>query len=339
MIVNSIFFKLGKKESLTALEMTSIMESVMTGVLRDAEIEEFLLLLREKGEAPLEIAAAAKVMRQHAHKLSKRYPELLDTCGTGGDAKHTLNISTLSALTAASMGVKVGKHGNRSVSSQCGSADLLEALGIKIDLPVETIESCIEQVNFGFFFAPKFHEATKYAMPARKKLGGKTLFNLLGPLSNPAGALYQVVGVYEERLVETLAQTLLELGSKRALVVHGADGLDEITLCGETKIAELDNGKVKTYTVSPSDLGLKKVDLKEIQCQTRETCKHAALEVLRGVQGAHSDIVTLNTAAGLYVTGKAGSLREGVEAAREHLHSGKAYETLENIASLTQGLE
>ncbi len=336
MIVNDVFFKLGKKEPLSPADMTHMMEAIMTGVLRDPEIEEFLLLLRDKGETAEEIAAAAKVMRQHALKLTRRYAELLDTCGTGGDAKHTLNISTLSALTAASMGVKVGKHGNRSVSSQCGSADLLEALGVRIDLPVPAIEACIDQNNFGFFFAPKFHEATKYAMPARKKIGGKTLFNLLGPLSNPAGALYQLIGVYDERLVGTLAKTLLELGSKRALVVHGKDGLDEITTCDETRVAELDKGRVKSYTVSPGDLGIKKARLENIQCLTLDDCKAAAMGVLKGERGAHGDIVFLNTGAALYVAGKAASLKEGVEAVRKHLASGAAYGALERIASFTR---
>lgn len=336
MIVKDIFFKLGKKESLTPLEITRVMEALMTGALRDSEIEEFLLLLREKGETPEEVAAAARVLRRHALKLSKRYETLLDTCGTGGDAKHTLNISTLSAITAASMGVKVGKHGNRSVSSQCGSADLLEALGVRIDLPVPAIEASIEENNFGFFFAPRFHEATRYAMPARKKIAGKTLFNLLGPLANPAGALTQLIGVYEERCVEMLAQTLLELGSQRALVVHGSDGLDEITTCDRTQIAELDRGKVKTYTVSPGDFGLKKVRLADIRCPEKRDCKVAAVNVLKGEKGAHTDIVALNTGAALYVAGKAASIKEGVCAAAEHLGSGDAYETLERIASFSQ---
>ncbi|OGW82539.1 MAG: anthranilate phosphoribosyltransferase [Omnitrophica bacterium RIFCSPHIGHO2_02_FULL_51_18] len=339
MRLNDVFFKLGKKENLSPVEMIDLMQAIMTGVLRDPEIEEFLSLLRDKGETAEEIASAARVMRGHGLKLRSRHPELLDTCGTGGDSKNTLNVSTLSAIAAASMGVKIAKHGNRSVSSQCGSADILEALGVRIDLPVPAIETCIDRHNFGFFFAPKFHEAAKYAMPARKKIGGKTLFNLLGPLSNPAGALYQVIGVYEERLVETFAQTLLELGSKRALVVHGKDGLDEITICDDTNIAELDQGKVKSYTVSPADFQIKKAGLADIQCRTKEECKNAAVRVLRGEPGAHSDIVALNTGAALYVAGKAGSLKEGMDAAKAHLVRGAAYRTLEKIASFTQEIQ
>ncbi len=335
-MIKPVLAKLQKKEALTPAEMTGAMEAIMTGAAVDAEIEAFLTGLREKGETVAEITAAARVMRQHALKLSKHFPDLLDTCGTGGDARHTFNISTLSAIVAASAGVQVGKHGNRSVSSTCGSADLLEALDMKIDLPVPAIERSIETVGFGFFFAPQFHQATRFAMPARKRIQGKTLFNLLGPLSNPGGALHQLIGVYDEKLVKVIAEVLRELGAKRALVVHGMDGLDEITLCERTSVAELDGGKIRAYSLAPEELGLKRAALSDLQCASREAAKEIALEVLEGKPGPKTDVVCLNAGAALYIAGKVKTIREGLELAKELIETEEAYDKLEEIRSFTR---
>lgn len=323
---------------LSADQMKTMMQKLMSGQMPDADIEAFLLGLRERGETAVEIAAAAQVMRENAVKLPKTFPDLLDTCGTGGDGLKTLNVSTLSAFVAAAAGARVAKHGNRSVSSVCGSADLLEMLGVKIGLSPQSVAECLEKTRFGFFFAPVFHPAVKAAMPARKKLGGKTLFNVLGPLSNPAGASFQIVGVYEDRLVGLVAQALQKLGLKRALVVHGKDGLDEITLSAETKIAELKDGAVSEYTVSPEDFNLKREPLENLRCQTPEENLRAAREVFNGDNGAPKKIVCLNAAAALYVAGLAHSIKEGVLLAMDAIDSGKAAKTCKAVAELTQKL-
>jgi len=328
--------KLKDRQPLSPEEMTSAMATIMSGAASDADIEAFLTALHEKGETVSEIAAAALAMRRNSLKLSKPYSDLLDTCGTGGDAKNTLNVSTLSAIIAASVGVRVAKHGNRSVSSTCGSADLLEMLGVVIDLPVSAIGDMIESTGFGFFFAPKFHPATRFAMPARKKIGGKTLFNILGPLSNPAGAAYQVIGVYEERLVEIIAQVLLKLGLERALVVYGMDGVDEISLSSDTKVAELKDGQIRSYVTGPEAFGLKRFPLSEFQCASKEECKQAALKVLKSDEGPKTDLVCLSAGAAIYTAGRAASIKKGFESAKEFVLSGRAYKKLEDIISFSQ---
>ncbi len=328
--------KLRQKKALTPLEMKSFMENLMTGKVPDQEIESFLLLLRKKGETADEIAAAAQVMRENAVKLPKNFPDLLDTCGTGGDGQKTLNISTLSALTACAAGARVAKHGNRSVSSVCGSADLLEMLGVKIDFPAEKVAQSLEKTGFGFFFAPVFHPAVKAAMPARKRIQGKTLFNILGPLSNPAKAPYQIVGVYEERLVELVSKALKKLGCLRAMVVYGMDGLDEISISGETKIAELKDGEISTYKAVPEDFGLKRESMESIRCQTPEDAKKAALKVLKGDSGAFSKIVSLNAAAALYTAGKVKSIKQGLLMAMETLEKGLVEKKLKQITDFSK---
>jgi anthranilate phosphoribosyltransferase len=331
MQITNLDAKLNKGESLSGPEMTGAMEEIISGTLETGQIEGFLLALRKKGESVTEIAAAARVMRAHALKLSRSYPELLDTCGTGGDGKYTLNVSTLAALVACAAGARVAKHGNRSVSSVCGSADLLELLGVAVDLEPAAVERMISATGFGFFFAPRFHPAVKHAMPARKNIKGKTLFNILGPLSNPAGACHQLLGVYEERLVETCAGVLGELGSKRALVVHGADGLDEISISGTTIVAELTEGVVNTYTISPEEFGISKAPAEALYCAKKEENKECALQILKGRPGPGFDIVRLNAAAALYAAGKAVSIQEGVLAATKALISGAAFKKLEEI--------
>lgn len=328
-----VFSKLKKKESLAVGEMTGVMEAIVTGAVSDDEIEQLLLYLRAKGESVTEIAAAARVMRAHALKLSREFAGLLDTCGTGGDAKGTLNVSTLAALAAAAAGVKVAKHGNRSVSSHCGSADILEALGITVDLEISALEASLEKHDFAFLFAPKFHPAMRYAMPARKRIQGKTLFNVLGPLSNPANARFQLVGVYEERLVPIIANVLAELGTERALVVYGTDGIDELSLSAETVIGELKDGKVTVSRVSPPDLGLKRCALKEFQCSSKEAAVSAAKRVLKGERGPQTDLVALNTGAALYAAGRVKSIREGYQSASSLIESGAAGKKSDELAA------
>lgn len=326
-------------KSLSASEMKILMKNLMAGQMSDADIEKFLLDLRERGETAIEIASAAEVMRENAVRLPKTFPDLLDTCGTGGDGLRTLNVSTLAALVAAAAGARVAKHGNRSVSSVCGSADILEKLGMKIDLSPQQVADCIDRTHFGFFFAPNFHPAVKAAMPARKRIQGKTLFNIIGPLSNPAGAAFQIVGVYENRLVPIVAQALLKLGSQRALVVHGKDGLDEISLNGETLIAELKNGEIFEYTVVPEDFSMKRESLESLRCLTVEQNVEMARRVLAGDSSAATKIVCLNAAAALYVAGKAGSIKEGVLAAMDVFESGRAKKTFNAVVKFTQGMK
>jgi anthranilate phosphoribosyltransferase len=331
--------QLRQRKTLSAPEMKSLMRGVMSGEVEDKDIEDMLLVMRERGETAVEIAAAALVMRENALKFPKEFPDLLDTCGTGGDGLKTLNVSTLAALTASAAGARVAKHGNRSISGICGSADLLEILGVRVDLPPATVAECLEKTGFGFFFAPLFHPAVKAAMPARKRIQGKTLFNILGPLSNPAGAQCQIMGVYEERLVAIAAEALKKLGCVRAMVVHGMDGLDEISLSGETKVAELKEGRIISYTVVPEDFSLKREPLENIRCLTVLDAKNAAIKVLSGDNGAPTKIVCLNAAAALYVSGKAHSIKEGILLAMDALDAGLVDKKLKIVAEFSKGVQ
>ncbi len=337
-LVADTLIRMGKGRSLTAPQMTSVMEAIVAGLVQDTQIEQFLLALREKGESVDEITAAAKVMRKAAVKLPKKFPDLLDTCGTGGDGQHTLNISTLSALVACAAGAQVAKHGNRSVSSVCGSADLLEMMSVKIDLSPDKVAECITKTGFGFFFAPQFHPATRHAMPARKKIQGKTIFNLLGPLANPAEARYQLLGVYSATLVMPMAQALVHLGVERALVVHGHDGLDEISLSGKTTICEVRGKEISQYDVVPEDFNLKRESLDSLRCATKDASYKASLLVLEGDQNAALKIVSLNAAAALYTCGKTKTIKEGVLMALDTLSSGSAKKKLAAIVSFGKEL-
>jgi anthranilate phosphoribosyltransferase len=328
--------KLDKKVPLTASEMGAVMGQIVTGEASDEQIENFLLSLRKKGETAIEIASAAAVMRKHATRLPLEIPDLLDTCGTGGDEKGTINVSTLSALVACAAGARVAKHGNRSVSSVCGSADLLELLGVKVDLGPEQVAACIETTGFGFFFAPKFHPAMRYAMPARKRIRGKTVFNVLGPLSNPAGATHQLLGVYEARLVPLLAQVLLKLGSRRAMVVHGADGVDEISLSGPTRVAEIREGKIEEYEMTPEDFNMKREPVANLRVASKEESCAAAQRVIAGDNNAASKIVCLNAAAALYLAEKCRSVKEGMLLAMNALENGLVEKKLRQIVRTTQ---
>ena len=308
------------------------------GRLMDGELDEpmkaaLLIALAMKGEAVSEIAGAAAAMRRRVVPIPHQIDDLVDTCGTGGDGKGTFNISTAAAIVAAAAGVKVAKHGNRSVSSRSGSADVLEALGVSIETEPESASRALAEVGLAFLFAPRLHPAMKEVMPVRRALGVRTLFNVLGPLTNPAGARRQVMGVYSEHLVEPIAHVQRELGAVHALVVHGNDGLDEITTTGPTQVAEVVGNEVRTYEVAPEDFGLDRVQ-PEALLGGEPTENAATMErVLAGDEGPLADITALNTGAALYVAGRAEGLRNGVEQAQATLRSGRAAEFLEALRS------
>ena len=331
--------KLKTKISLTEKESEEVFTEIMSGKVETDEIADFLLALKNKKESIDEITGAARVMRKFATKISAKNEKLLDTCGTGGDGKNTFNISTISALVAAAAGASVAKHGNKAVSSKCGSADLLEALGVGIDVDKEKVEKCINEIGIGFLFAPKLHLAMKYASLARKKIKTRSIFNILGPLTNPAGAKYQLLGVYDEALVTVMAEVLKKLGSERALVVHGKDGLDEITTTAETKVAELKNGKVSTYLIKPEDFGLTRANEADLKGGDFALNRDIALQILGGKttsdMGRKKDIVVLNAGAAIYVTGLADSLSVGIEMASRAIDSGAALKKLERLKELT----
>ena len=317
-------------------EMLSLMRQIMQGEVSAAQIAGILVGLRVKKETIGEISAAAFVMREFASKVPVTKREhLVDTCGTGGDAAHTFNISTASALVAAAAGAQVAKHGGRSVSSTCGSADVLEALGVNLNLTPEQVGRSIDQIGIGFMFAPNFHGAMKYAAPVRRELGVRTLFNVLGPLTNPAGADNQVMGVFHPDLVGIQARVLQRLGSRHVLVVNGSDGLDEITISGASNIAELKDGEVSEYTVKPQDFGLKTAPLDSIRVANAEEAKAMLLGVLDNLPGAAHDIVLLNAGAAIYVAGLSATLAEGVKKAAEVISSGAAKHKLAQLIQIS----
>jgi anthranilate phosphoribosyltransferase len=317
-------------------EMLSLMRQIMKGEVSPAQIAGILVGLRVKKETIGEISAAAFVMREFATKVPvKKSEHLVDTCGTGGDAAHTFNISTASALVAAAAGAQVAKHGGRSVSSTCGSADVLEALGVNLNLTPEQVGHSIDQIGIGFMFAPNFHGAMKYAAPVRRELGVRTLFNVLGPLTNPAGADNQVMGVFHPDLVGIQARVLQRLGSRHVLVVNGSDGLDEITISGPTNIGELKDGQVNEYTVQPQDFGLKSAPLDSIRVATVDEAKAMLLGVLENQPGAARDIVQLNAGAAIYASGITATLGDGVKKAAEIIASGAAKQKLAQLIQLS----
>lgn len=318
-------------------EMASCMAEIMEGRATDAQIGAFLSALRMKGETVGEIAGAVRIMRDKALKI--RAPEgVIDTCGTGGDMSGTFNISTTTALLVAAAGVPVAKHGNRSVSSHSGSADVLEALGVKIDLPPEKVERCLFETNFGFLFAPLFHPAMKFAVGPRKEMGIRTVFNVLGPLTNPAGARRQIVGVFSDALTEPLAEVLGNLGALDAMVLHGEDGLDEITISDGTRISRFRGGKVETFYIVPEDFGFVRADIGAIVGGDKKRNAEITLSVLRGDRGPQRDTVILNAAAALVVSGIASGFAAAREHAEETLDSGKALRKLEEIRKATTTL-
>lgn len=318
-------------------EMLSVMRQIMGGEMTPAQIAGILMGLRVKKETIGEIAASAQVMREFATKVPVADRDrLVDTCGTGGDAAHTFNVSTASALVAAAAGAKVAKHGGRSVSSKSGSADVLEALGVNLDLAPEAVARCIDEVGIGFMFAPNFHGAMKHAAPVRRELGVRTLFNILGPLTNPAGATRQLLGVFHPDLVGIQVRVLERLGSRHALVVHGTDGLDEITLAGETLVGELKDGSVSEYVVSPAQFGLAAVPTDAVRVADAAQAKSMLLAVLENTPGPARDIVLLNSGATLYVAGLADSIAAGIGKARYALESGAASAKLQALVAFGQ---
>jgi anthranilate phosphoribosyltransferase len=316
-------------QDLSHEQMLGLMQEIMSGNLTNAQIAGVLVALRLKGETVTEITAAATVMRQLSTKVDivdKSY--LVDTCGTGGDGIQTFNVSTASAFVVAAAGAKVAKHGGRSVSSTCGSADVLEALGVNVNLTPEQVANCVQNIGIGFMFAPNHHSALQYAAPARRELGVRAIFNLLGPLTNPAGAKRQVMGVFHKSLTAKLAKVLQQLGSEHVLVVHGADGMDEISFTGDSYIAELKDDQVCEYTVNPAQFGLAIHELKDIQIQNAEESKAMILDVLNGKHSAARDIVLLNAGAAIYVSGVADSLEAGIKKAAEVIDNGTALQKL-----------
>lgn len=326
--------KAAKNIDLTGAEMREAFEEIMSGSSAHADIVEFLVALEKKGETVDEITAAAKVMREKALKIEVG-GDLIDTCGTGGSGKDTFNISTAAAFVIAGAGLKVAKHGNRGVSSPCGSADVLEALGVRIGIDADMAAMCIREVGIGFLFAPSFHTAMKYAIAPRKEIGHKTIFNILGPLSNPAGAVYQVIGVYDGKLTETIAGVLKNLRLKRAFVVHGADGLDEITVTAETKVTELRSGRIKTYHISPEEFGIERSGMGDIKGGDVKENAEILSSVLKSVSGPRRDIVLLNAGAALVCGGIARDFREGIRLAAESIDSGKAFDKLLKLIAVT----
>ena len=311
------------RRELTHENISFFIDQLTAGRLTHSQIAAFLIGLRTKGETVAEIAEIARRLRDKSHRIHPNVRVLVDTCGTGGDGTHTFNISTTSAFVVAGAGVPVAKHGNRSVSSRCGSADVLERLGVNLQLSPKEVERSIERIGIGFLFAPAFHPAMKYALAPRKELGIRTVFNILGPLLNPAGATHQVVGVYDPRLTETLALVLSQLGVTAGLVVHGS-GLDEITLTGATQITEFCSGSLKTYEIVPEDFGLRRVGRQALCSRSPEEGARILQQVLEGKRGPHRDVVLLNAGAAIYVSGRAAMLAQGVALAAEAIDSGAA---------------
>ena len=321
-------------------EMLSLMRQIMSGEVTPAQIAGILIGLRVKKETVGEISAAAYVMREFSTKVPVvNRTHLVDTCGTGGDAAHTFNISTASAFVAAAAGAHVAKHGGRSVSSTCGSADVLEKLGVNLNLTAEQVGRCIDEIGIGFMFAPNFHGAMKYAAPVRRELGVRTIFNVLGPLTNPAGADNQVLGVFHPDLVGIQARVLQRLGSRHVLVVHGADGMDEISISEGTYIAELKGGEVSEYTVQPGDFGLPSAPVSMLRVANIDEACGKLLGVLNNEIGAPRDIVQLNAGAAIYVAGLTATLKEGVEKAGQIIASGAAKNKLDQLITLSNSFK
>ncbi len=329
--------KLVSGRSLTMEEAASVMEEIMRGEATPAQFGAFVTALRLKGETVDEITGLAKTMRAKAVRVTITEP-VVDTCGTGGDGSSTFNISTTAAFVAAGAGLKVAKHGNRAMSSQCGSADVLEALGVKIDLNAEQVQRCLEEVGIGFMFAPVFHPAMKYAATPRREIGIRTVFNILGPLTNPAGARAQVLGVADGALVEKLALVLKSLGCQRAMVVHGEDGLDEITVTGKTQVCELKDGGIKSYSISPDDFGLPQASLNSLRGGTLGENAALLRRVLAGTPGPQRDVVLMNAAAVLLAGDRVETLKQGAALAREVIDGGHALAKLEQLIEFSQSL-
>jgi len=321
--------------ALSETEMEAVMRQLMEGAATPAQVGGLLTALRMKGETVEEITGAVRAMRAYAAPLQPRAAVVIDTCGTGGDLRGTFNISTAAALIAAGAGLTVAKHGNRAMSGKVGGADVLEALGVKIDLAAEQVCACIDEVGIGFLFAPVFHPAMRYAAGPRRELGFRTIFNLLGPLSNPAGTRHQLVGVFAPEWVEPLARALGRLGSVHALVVHGDDGLDEISLAAPTQISEWNGGSLHSYRITPEDFGFKRCENAELEGGDRETAASIIRGIVAGASGPRADIAVLNAAAAMYAGGAVASIAAGIDRARDSVRSGRARQKLAQLVEFT----
>ena len=334
-MIKEAIAKITERIDLTETEAEDVMREIMEGVATSAQIASYITALRMKGESLSEICGSARVMREKSTKIRVSDPNVVDTCGTGGDQKHTFNISTAVAFVLAGAGVTVAKHGNRSVSSLCGSADVLKALGVKIDVPPERVEACVNEIGIGFLFAPLFHGAMKYAAVPRQEIGIRTLFNILGPLTNPAGASVQVMGVFSACLTDLLAQVLSNLGSRHCFVVHGVDGLDEITITGKSRISEGKDGRVASYFIEPEEMGLpvgKADDLTGGDATVNAVILNA---ILKGEQGPRRNIVLMNAAPALVAVGLSKNMKDAVALAEEAIDSGRAHEKLLALCEMT----
>jgi anthranilate phosphoribosyltransferase len=321
--------------NLSESEMTSTMNEIMEGGATEAQIGSFMTALRMKGETVDEVTGAARSMRQKATRIDARAQVIVDTCGTGGDGMNTFNISTTAAFVVAAAGITVAKHGNRAVSSACGSADVLEALGVNISAGVEIVEECVQQLGIGFLFAPKLHGAMKYAIGPRREIGIRTIFNMLGPLTNPAGANAQLIGVYDAKLTEMFAGVLKNLGARRAFVVHGSDGLDEATVTGPTRVSQLKDGLISTYNIDPMDFFGRTFSLEDIAGGDASANARITRDVLTGKEGACRSIVLLNAALAIIAGEKAGTIPEGLAVAADCIDSGKAAKKLQELIELS----
>ncbi|MEW6131118.1 MAG: anthranilate phosphoribosyltransferase [Acidobacteriota bacterium] len=340
MTINEAIKKVIERQHLTTDEAAAVLEQIMTGQCAEAQIAALLTALRMKGETVAELTGFARVMRSKATAVRPRLintdEALVDTCGTGGDVSGSFNISTAAAFVVAACKVRVAKHGNRSVSSHCGSADVMEALGVKIELPIERINACLDEVGISFLHAPLLHEAMKHVAPVRRQLGVRTIFNMLGPLTNPAGANCQVIGVFSPQLTEMFAHTLNDLGTRRALIVHGSDGLDEITITGTTRLTELKDGEVKTREIHPEDFGLACAVADQIKGGDARQNAEIIRQILQGEKSSRRDIVLLNAAAALIAAGRARDFSEGIRLASEAIDTGAALAKLHQLIQFTQ---
>ncbi len=337
-MLNDVLNKLVSGQDLNAAEAESAMRTIMAGDATSAQIAAFLVALRMKGETTDEIAAATRVMRSLMTPVDLPAEHLTDIVGTGGDHASTFNVSTAASFVAAVGGARMAKHGNRSVSSKSGSADLLEAAGARLDIGPDGVRQCVEQVGFGFMFAPMHHGAMKHAAPVRRELGLRTLFNLLGPLTNPARAPHQVLGVFDRRWLESLARVLGELGSKHVLAVHALDGLDELSIAAPSQIAELKDGEVRVYSIAPEDFGIARHPIDSLRVQSPAESLAIVQRVLGGEAGPAADFVALNAGAALYAADCADTLADGIAAAREILATGRALERMHQYVALTHRL-
>ncbi len=334
--MKEVLEKMIRQEDLTCEEAYRVMGEIMKGVLKEAQVAAYLVALRCKGETVEEIEGSCQAIREHSIAISLKRTPAVDTCGTGGDARGSFNISTVSAFVSAGAGITVAKHGNRAVSGKCGSADLCENLGIKIDLSVTEIEYCLNEIGLGFLYAPLLHPAMAHAVPARKALGLRTIFNILGPLNNPAGTKRQLLGVYQGELTEKMAEVLASLGTEHALVVAGGDGMDEITLTTETAVSEVKDGMVRSYIIAPEDFGFSRVPMSSLRGGDAAMNTRMCLAVLQGEKGPRRDIVLLNAGAALYVSGVVSGIGEGIELARNSIDAGAAYEKLQSLVRFSR---